>query len=127
MASMIFYFYASAAFEGVHPLQSGIFRRKCRTQQRPGFPKEDLLIFYSRRLREMVGTYLPGLWFFLQLERLCRRIERDPASRTYSDIAIAPVADDCGESLELYTITETSRREAERARDRAKRRPAAAV
>jgi radical SAM superfamily enzyme YgiQ (UPF0313 family) len=127
MASMIFYFYASAAFEGVHPLQSGIFRRKCRTQRRPGFPKESLLVFYSRRLREIVGTYLPGLWLYFQLERLRRRIERDPASRTYSDIAIAPVANDCSESLELYTITETSRREAKGARDRVKRRPAAAV
>src|SRR5258708_26449647 len=34
VASMIFYFYASHAFEGVHPLQSGVFRRKRRSQRR---------------------------------------------------------------------------------------------
>ncbi|MDB5107971.1 MAG: radical protein, partial [Candidatus Binatus sp.] len=34
MTSMIFYFYASHAFEHVHPLQGGILRRKYRTQRR---------------------------------------------------------------------------------------------
>jgi hypothetical protein len=122
IASMIFYFHASPAFEGVHPLQSGIFRRKCRTQRRPGFPRENPLVFYLHRLREIVHTYVPGLCFFYKLERLRRRIERDPLSRTYSDIAIAPVAEDCSEALELYAITETSRREAGLARNRARPR-----
>jgi radical SAM superfamily enzyme YgiQ (UPF0313 family) len=125
IASMIFYFYASPAFEGVHPLQSGIFRRKCRTQRRPGFPKENPLAFYRRRLTEIVSTYVPGLWFFYKLDRLRRRIERDPTSKTYSDIAIAPVAEDCSEALELYAITETSRLEAERVRNRSRTRRAA--
>lgn len=125
IASMIFYFYASPAFEGVHPLQSGIFRRKCRSQRRPGFPKENPLVFYPRRLKEIISTYVPGVWFFYQLERLRRRIERDPASKTYSDIAIAPVTEDYSEALELYAITETSRLEVNRARNRATNRPAA--
>jgi hypothetical protein len=125
IASMILYFYASPAFEGVHPLQAGIFRRKSRTRRRPGFPKENPLVFYPRRLREIVGTYLPGLWFFYKLERLRRRIQRDPTSTTYSDIAMAPVADDCSEALELYSITETSRLQAERVRNRARNRPVA--
>jgi len=116
IASMILYFYASRAFEGVHPLQSGLFRRKCRTQRRPGFPRENPLAFYRRRLKEIVGTYVPGLWFFYKLERLRRRLERDPSSRTYSDIAIAPAAEDCSEALDLYAITETSRLEADRVR-----------
>jgi hypothetical protein len=34
-----------------------------------------------------------------------RRIERDPASRTYSDTAIAPLAEDCSMALGLYTMT----------------------
>jgi hypothetical protein len=127
IASMILYFYASPAFEGVHPLQSGIFRRKCRTQRRPGFPKENPVVFYPRRAKEIIETYVPGLWFFYKLERLRRRIERDPASRSYSDIAIAPVAEDYSEGLELYSITETSRRETERARNRAENRAAQAV
>jgi len=125
IASMIFYFYGSPAFEGVHPLQSGIFRRKCRIQRRPGFPKENPLVFYQRRLREIISTYVPGLWFFYKLERLRRRIQRDPASQTYSDIAIAPVAEDYSEALELYAITEASRHEADRARNRAGNRRAA--
>jgi len=47
---MIFYFYASHKLEGVHPLQSGVFRRKRRSQRRPGFPHESAMIFYPRRV-----------------------------------------------------------------------------
>ena len=129
VAAMVFYFYASHAFEGVHPLQAGLFRRKVRTQRRPGFPRENPLLFYLRRLKEIAATYGPGLWFYWRLERLRRRIESDPAAMTYTDLAIQPAAEDCGEALELYDKTELSRIEVERVRSRAatmaKTRPAA--
>jgi hypothetical protein len=38
LASMIFQFYASYLYERVHPLQTGVFRRKVRTQRRLGKP-----------------------------------------------------------------------------------------
>jgi len=63
ITSMIFYFYASHAYERVHPLQGGIIRRKRRSQRRPGFPRENLVRFFARRVHEMAMTYLPGLWF----------------------------------------------------------------
>jgi radical SAM superfamily enzyme YgiQ (UPF0313 family) len=120
MTSMIFYFYGSHAFERVHPLQGGIFRRKPRSQRRPGFPRETALSFLMRRAREMSATYLPGLWFYWRLERLRRRIEKDPASRLYTDVALSPVVDDeFGADLELYHATDSARRAAEQARLRA--------
>ena len=60
VASMIFYFYASHAFEGVHPLQSGVFRRKRRSQRRAGFPRESAMVFYPRRTRRDVGHLHSG-------------------------------------------------------------------
>jgi radical SAM superfamily enzyme YgiQ (UPF0313 family) len=120
MTSMIFYFYGSHAFERVHPLQGGIFRRKPRSQRRPGLPRENPIRFLIRRAREMYATYWPGLSFYWRLERLRRRIENDPASRRYVDAALSPVVDDeFGADLELYHATDSARRAAEQARARA--------
>jgi hypothetical protein len=120
MTSMIFYFYASHAYEHVHPLQGGILRRKNRTQRRPGFPRQNLLAFFARRTREMFSTYVPGLWFFWRLERLRKRIEKDPASKSYTDLALSPVDDDeFGDELELYQASDGARRAAAQAQARA--------
>jgi hypothetical protein len=120
MTSMIFYFYASHAYEHVHPLQGGILRRKSRAQRRPGFPRQNPLSFFARRAREVFSTYVPGLWFFWRLERLRKRIEKDPASKTYTDLALSPVDDDeFGDELELYHATDGARRAATQAKARA--------
>ena len=52
----------------MHPLQSGLIRRKVRQQRRPGLPREKLLWFAIRRVREIFSTYVPALRFRLQLE-----------------------------------------------------------
>jgi hypothetical protein len=122
MSSMIFYFYGSHAFEHVHPLQGGIIRRKPRTHRRPGLPRENVLRFFVRRARETVATYVPGMWFFWRLERLRKRIENDPASKHYMDVALSPVADDefgATLDLELYHASDSARRAAGQAEARA--------
>ncbi|HYL59331.1 MAG TPA: radical SAM protein, partial [Candidatus Acidoferrales bacterium] len=120
MTSMIFYFYASHAYEHVHPLQGGIFRRKNRRQRRPEFPRQNPLAFFMRRAREMFSTYVPGLWYFWRLERLRKRIEKDPAAKSYTDLAWAPGDDDeFGDELELYHATDGARRAAIQAKLRA--------
>jgi hypothetical protein len=83
-------YYGSYRFEKVHPLQCGIVRRKVRTTRRPGLPWENPLRFLARRVEELVSTVaeLGGYW--LWLERLRRRIERDPKAATYTDAALSP-------------------------------------
>jgi radical SAM superfamily enzyme YgiQ (UPF0313 family) len=120
MTSMIFYFYASHAYERVHPLQGGILRRKRRSQRRPGFPRENVIRFCARRAREMATTYLPALWFLWRLERLRRKIEKDPAWKNYTDAALRPVSDgEFDDDFELYHATAAARRAADLARSRA--------
>jgi hypothetical protein len=65
----------------------------------------------------MVRTYLPGLRFFWRLERLRRRIEKDPAARNYTDVALT-VDSTFSTDLELYSATESARLAAQRARSR---------
>jgi pyruvate-formate lyase-activating enzyme len=116
VAEMSFYFYATAAFEGVHPLQGGLLRRKSRRQRRAGLPREHLLAFSVRRLRDVLATYVPMLRLFWKIDRLRRRVQRDPRSRTYSDLAIAPVSGSAG--LELYDTSDSARQAAARAKRR---------
>ena len=121
ITSMVFYFSASHFYEHVHPLQGGIFRRKRRSQRRPGLPRENVFAFTIRRVHEMTSTYLPGLVYFWRLERLRRKIENDPESKHYTDLALSPVDDDeFGNELELYRATDSARIAANQAKSRAR-------
>lgn len=91
VAEMAFYFYATAAFEGVHPLQGGLLRRKSRRQRRSGLPRETVLAFAARRLREVVATNVPMLRLLWKIDRLRRRIQRDALSHT-GGLARLPLA-----------------------------------
>ena len=128
-ASMISNFYCSYAFEGVHPLQSGLIRRKHRTQRRPGFPRENPIAFAIRRTREVLTTYIPALALMARVELTRRRIKKDPASKNYMDVAMSPVDDDLNsDNLQLFQATDAARGAANQARDRIeKNRRAAAL
>ena len=82
---------AAHRFEKVHPLQCGLFRRKVRTTRRPGLPIENPIVFHLRRAWEIAATYLGFARYCLMIERMRRRIERDPAAAEYMDLALKPV------------------------------------
>jgi hypothetical protein len=82
-------FYFTFIQENVHPLQGGYFRRKLRRQRRAGLPRENPLVFYPRRVREVVATHTNLAAFYLYLHRIRRRVERDPSP--YTDTALAPL------------------------------------
>jgi radical SAM superfamily enzyme YgiQ (UPF0313 family) len=119
LTSMIFTFYASHTFEHVHPLQSGVLRRKRRRDRRSGLARESVMVFYPRRALEMLRAYVPALMFLWRLTRLRHRLEKDPATRLYRDLAITPLENELANPLELYEATEAARQVAGRARVRA--------
>ena len=100
LTSMIFTFYTSQIYEKVHPLQSGVFRRKRRSQRRPGMKRENSLVFYSRRAKEIATTYVPALLFLWRLTRLRHRLKKDPAARQYTDLAIGRSAEEAAHALD---------------------------
>ena len=85
----ILQFYFTFLQENVHPLQGGYFRRKLRRERRSGLPREAPLLFYIRRVGEVVATHVKLAAFYLYLHRIRRRVERDP--RPYTDPALAPL------------------------------------
>jgi hypothetical protein len=85
----ILQFYFTFLQENVHPLQGGYFRRKLRRERRAGLPRENPLVFYPRRFREVLATHVKLAAFYLYLHRIRRRVERDP--RPYTDPALTPI------------------------------------
>src|SRR5262249_26462002 len=109
LTSMIFTFFASHEFEHVHPLQSGVFRRKRRRDRRSDLPRESRMVFYPRRIREVLATYLPALGFLWRLTRLRHRLLKDPATKSYRDIATTVLDNELNEHLDLYEATDAAR------------------
>ena len=89
LVNHVMQFYFTFMQEKVHPLQGGFFRRKVRKQRRPGLPLENPLVFYPRRLAEIVATHVRLVRYYLFLHGLRRKVERDAAP--YSDRALTPV------------------------------------
>ena len=85
-------FYFTFIQEDVHPLQGGYFRRKLRRQRRASLPRENPVVFYPRRLHEVVDTHVRLAALYLRLHRIRRRVERD--RRPYSDPALGLAADE---------------------------------
>jgi len=90
--------------ENVHPLQGGILRLKHPSERRPGLPRERAFIFWSRFVWQTLSKHVVILGMIARLFLLKLVITRDPAARTYTDIALTPVNDD-DVTLNLLTST----------------------
>lgn len=109
LAGMIFNFYGSFRYERVHPLQSGVFRRKVRTRRRYGMPIVSPLLFYPRRVFDILSTYVPALLYFVRLTIVRKCVQRDPSLKDYTDIAIAPMVDGDDEGFKMFGVTEAAK------------------
>jgi hypothetical protein len=124
---MALWFYGCIAIEGVHPLQGGIFRRKYRTDRRPGLPVESPLVFYPRYGWEIVSKHARLLALAWRYDRIRRRVEADPAGASYRDQALMPVSDDETGTLEIFNATDSAKAAVEKARRLKPPRPLRAV
>jgi hypothetical protein len=95
-------------FEVVHPQQGGFFRRKARTHRRPGYPIENPVIFYPKRVWQVLATYIPWGLYAWKLHRMRKRIQGDETARAYRDFSMSPVEDAEHEELEMFELSEAA-------------------
>ncbi|HET9617871.1 MAG TPA: radical SAM protein [Pseudolabrys sp.] len=88
------WFKASFELENVHPVESGILRRKFRRDRRPGMPIEPIWSFYPKYVAETARKLAGWGYFYLRLRRAYVKIKYDPKRYEYTDLAIAPVTED---------------------------------
>jgi radical SAM superfamily enzyme len=105
LIKMLVNFATTARLENVHPLQGGVLRLKHPSERRPGLPPERALIFWPRFAWETLSKHAVIIATIVRLVALKFAITRDPAARTYTDIALTPVGDDDETTLSLLTNT----------------------
>ncbi|HEV8701154.1 MAG TPA: radical SAM protein [Candidatus Polarisedimenticolia bacterium] len=121
-------FYGSVTVEGVHPLQAGFLRRKYRRDRRPGLPLESPFVFYPRYAWEILSKQSRLFLLSRRYARMRKRIEADPASAAYTDLALTPVTSGEVEVLEIFSATESARQAVEKAKRKiAARSPGSAL
>jgi hypothetical protein len=92
---------------GCHPLEGGLLRRKYRRDRRTGMTLENPLVFYPKFWASEVRNIGSMIWSYRRMKRMLNRIWSDPASASYTDIAItAPGADEL--SLGIYQTRGTA-------------------
>jgi len=102
---LMLWFYLMYRIEHLHPLEGGLFRLKYRRDRRHGMPVESLFVFYPKYAWEIaskLGQYGSMIW---GAYKLLRRVERDPNSASYTDLAITPPAPDELETLAMFHET----------------------
>jgi radical SAM superfamily enzyme YgiQ (UPF0313 family) len=104
--SNLVWFRGTSEIERVHPVEGGFFRLKFRRDRRPSFPKESPLVFYPKYLAETLRKQFQWASLFLRSYLILRRVVKDPRRLEYTDIAIAPVAADEAEGMELFQSAE---------------------
>jgi radical SAM superfamily enzyme YgiQ (UPF0313 family) len=98
-------FATTVRLENVHPLQSGILRSKRPSERRPGLPRENPWIFWSRYAWETLCKHAIFAGATVRLLLTAIAISRNPGARKYLDQALTPVGDDGDETLDLFTKT----------------------
>ncbi len=100
----IMWFYCSIKYEGVHPVESGHFRVKVRTQRNPELGIESPLVFYPKRVAQAAISLTRWLRYFLMLRKIANRVEADPAKLDYVDKALTPSSEEREEELEMLKV-----------------------
>jgi hypothetical protein len=116
LSGLLYMFGKTVEAEGVHPLQSGLIRLKFRRDRRHGMPLESPLKFYPRYAKEFVVRYGRVAIDLLRLERIRRRVLKDPQRYAYMDQALTPVTAEETGTLELFSHNAAARDEVVRTR-----------
>jgi hypothetical protein len=106
MSLLLGWFLLSIRFEGVHPLESGLWRMKFRADRRFGMPLEGPLQFYSNYMARSVWNLLYRLGWVLRLTWMRWCVEFDWKKNGYRDVSLSPEVD-----LEQLDLTSLARGE----------------
>ncbi len=113
---LLIWFYGCVTIEKIHPLEGGYLRRKVRTDRRPGLGLENPCFFYPKYLVDLVWKHLRIGRIVWRMAKVRRMIKSDPNARAYMDTALSPVVDGDLDALEMFSVTESAKLAADKAR-----------
>ena len=106
---LLTWFWLSKELWNIYPLESGIIRRKVRTDRRPGLPIESVWTFYPKYFAEHFGKHFKIARAFWQMFLFERAVRRDPESLNYMDMALNPDTAEDYDEMEMFQVTEAAR------------------
>jgi radical SAM superfamily enzyme YgiQ (UPF0313 family) len=109
MMGKLFSFHAPIVYEGLHPLEGGLIRRKARRQRRPDRQVESALIFYPRLLWETVTKYTGAYRMHRRYRDILASVLAEPNPADRLDPAMIPAGHDDEDRLQLYSATSSAR------------------
>ena len=116
LAGLLLLFSAAVPIERVHPLQCGFGRLKRRRDRRPTFPIEPIWRFYPAYAADTIRKQVAWARRGWAIQKLKRRVQREPKRQTYMDIALTPVSSHDTDVLALFTQSDAARAAVQRAR-----------
>jgi radical SAM superfamily enzyme YgiQ (UPF0313 family) len=99
---LLLWFHFCIVYEHIDPLQGGYLRRKHRRDRRPTLLREGLVPFYARYVGDLLSKHYQMGKLAWRLHRFTKRLDEDPATRYYSDVALT--ADEDSDFAELETM-----------------------
>ena len=109
LLKLLLTFSTSDRLDGVHPLQSGMFRMKHPSERRPGLPAESGAAFWTRFVWDTVKRNMLMLGNIAWLSFWGIVIMRSSKTKTYADLALTSLRESEEETLELFTKTAGAR------------------
>jgi radical SAM superfamily enzyme YgiQ (UPF0313 family) len=106
LVKLLYQFSTMQLLEGVHPLQSGVFRLRHPDERRPGLQHENPILFRLRLAADLVRKTWFALAALARLSLAAIRISRDPKRFEYMDEAMTRVTDEDEFTLDLLTQTQ---------------------
>jgi radical SAM superfamily enzyme YgiQ (UPF0313 family) len=113
---LLIWFYGCVTIEKIHPLEGGYLRRKVRTDRRPGLGLENPIVFYPKYLVDLVWKHVRIGRIVWRMAKVRRMIKADPNARAYMDTALSPVVDGDLDALEMFSVTQSAKVAADKAR-----------
>ena len=122
---MMFTFAFASQVEKMHPLESGMFRRKYRRDRRRGLARENPLVFYPRYAWETASKLVRAGALLARYQLLYRRVMRAEVGDAGSDVAMQPVCDGEMDEIRLFTSSDAARHAVANSRKKASEKAAA--
>ncbi|MBY0275727.1 radical SAM protein [Candidatus Binatia bacterium] len=106
---LMFTFAFASQVEKMHPLESGMLRRKYRRDRRRGLSLESPLAFYARYAKETAVKAAGALRLLARYQLLYREVMRADVGDAGDDIAMQPVSDREMDEIGLFTVSDAAR------------------
>lgn len=103
---LVNYFWCAWNIERVHPLETGLIRRRFRADRRPGLPRENPVVFFAReyvggplKLARWIASYLSIIPAYMQIKG---EMKKNGKRLPYSDKALEPVLEETEFERQMY-------------------------